>query len=448
MYCLFILVVVAMLDQADKWALPSLQSAGLQCVSCIVNDSFYDNCLEMCLDFSDTQMGVLTGPAMSIMTVIFALPLGWLADRYSRTRILTVGLCIWSTATFLSAYINKFWELAALRVLLGLGAATVNPTTASLVVDYFSEEYQSLVLSILVSMVFLGVDIGLISAVISQNFGWRIVYTVLGGFGIGMAPIVGLTVWDPYIKREINAKTEQKKNYSVLEVIKHIFKEKYMIMVFISCAIRFTGGYSLGVWMQVFYRRVFGLTPTQITAWLAVIIPVCGMSGAYTGGFLADYLHKKIRGGKAILVTISCFLGLLTSIPAFLYPDYKLSFAFLALSFFTAEMWNGPALSIVCDQAKPGMVSSVTAIFYSIGSIGSVGPFILGFLIEQFKIIPPFHHANNAGYDPTYPMLIMVSGNYFLSFVGFCVASILMNNSTTETFCGYLTDYRNLPKNS
>lgn len=44
--------------------------------------------------------------------------------------------------------------------------------------------------------------------------------------------------------------------------------------------------------MQVFYRRVHGLEPTTIAIFMAVIVPLGGLSGSYVGGLAADKFGK------------------------------------------------------------------------------------------------------------------------------------------------------------
>jgi len=49
------------------------------------------------------------------------------------------------------------------------------------------------------------------------------------------------------------------------------------------------GGYAIGGWIQVFYRRVHGMDPSSISLSMIIINPLGGLVGSLTGGFLADY---------------------------------------------------------------------------------------------------------------------------------------------------------------
>jgi hypothetical protein len=48
------------------------------------------------------------------------------------------------------------------------------------------------------------------------------------------------------------------------------------------------GGYALGAWVQIFYRRVYDLPPATIAYYMSIIVVVGGLSACYIGGWLAD----------------------------------------------------------------------------------------------------------------------------------------------------------------
>ena len=51
------------------------------------------------LGLTDTQIGLLLGPAFAIFYATMGLPLGYLADRVKRVYIVSVGILVWSAAT-------------------------------------------------------------------------------------------------------------------------------------------------------------------------------------------------------------------------------------------------------------------------------------------------------------------------------------------------------------
>ena len=89
------------------------------------------------LGISDTQAGLLQGMAFALFYTIFGLPLGWLADRWSRKRLLSIGMTVWSVMTATCGLASSFLLLFLARVGVGIGEATLNPCAASMISDYF-----------------------------------------------------------------------------------------------------------------------------------------------------------------------------------------------------------------------------------------------------------------------------------------------------------------------
>ena len=79
------------------------------------------------LGLTDTQIGLLLGPAFAIFYVLMGLPFGWLADRKRRTFIVAAGLAIWSAATAVSGLVRSFLGLFIARMSVGVGEASLSP---------------------------------------------------------------------------------------------------------------------------------------------------------------------------------------------------------------------------------------------------------------------------------------------------------------------------------
>lgn len=218
-----------------------MQIAGLQCLSCGGDDpEFTKKCNQECLDISDSQMGFLIGPAFSITGVVAGLPIGWIADHVKRVRVLLIGLILWSLATLCSAFVQGYYELAVLRMLLGVGTAALNPTAFSLLSDYFAPAYRSFIMSIFQSAIYLGQDVGLLMGIVAQYYSWRVVFFILGLPGLICAIPFYFTVLEP--KRgvhEIVANYEDVDNVprvptsrNLFEVINsHFFLNLYLLPI-------------------------------------------------------------------------------------------------------------------------------------------------------------------------------------------------------------------------
>ena len=95
------------------------------------------------LGLTDTQIGLLLGPAFAIFYATMGLPLGWLADRKSRVKIVAVGIAVWSIATAASGLARNFSQMFIARMSIGVGEATLSPCAMSIISDSFPPEKRS-----------------------------------------------------------------------------------------------------------------------------------------------------------------------------------------------------------------------------------------------------------------------------------------------------------------
>lgn len=168
-YVLSVLVVVYILNFIDR-----------QILSILAVDIKRD------LELTDGQLGFLGGAAFAVFYALFGVPLGRLADRWHRVRLLTIGLVLWSAMTAVSGLARNYASLSLARMGVGIGEATASPTAYSLISDYFPPRKRGTALAIYSSGLYLGGGVSLlIGAKISQN--WNEAYP---GGGIG-----GLVGW-------------------------------------------------------------------------------------------------------------------------------------------------------------------------------------------------------------------------------------------------------------
>ena len=85
---------------------------------------------------SDTELAWL-GTTFLLLYAAVGVPLGRWSDRGNRSRILTVGVTVWSFLTALSGMAQNFWQMACLRLTVGVGEATCARAANSLIGDMF-----------------------------------------------------------------------------------------------------------------------------------------------------------------------------------------------------------------------------------------------------------------------------------------------------------------------
>jgi MFS family permease len=135
------------------------------------------------LAVDDAQLGFLYGTAFAIFYTIFGIPLGRLADRWYRGRLMAIGLAVWSAMTTLSGLASTYSQLAVARVGVGVGEASASPAAFSMLAGYFPKQRRALAMAIYSSGVYLGMGLSLpIGGSISAA--WDRAYTAAAPFGL------------------------------------------------------------------------------------------------------------------------------------------------------------------------------------------------------------------------------------------------------------------------
>lgn len=165
-YVLSVLVVVYILNFIDR-----------QIISILAVDIKAD------LGLTDADMGFLGGAAFAVFYALFGIPLGRLADNWSRVKLLSVGLALWSTMTALSGFARNQVSLSFARMGVGVGEATASPTAYSLISDYFPKRQRATALAIYSSGLYIGGGVSLfIGALIVKA--WNEAYPGGGPLGL------------------------------------------------------------------------------------------------------------------------------------------------------------------------------------------------------------------------------------------------------------------------
>ncbi|NJS14316.1 MAG: MFS transporter [Sphingopyxis sp.] len=183
-YVLSVLVVVYILNFIDR-----------QIVSILAVDIQRD------LNIDNSDMGFLMGAAFGVFYALFGIPLGRLADNWSRVKLLSIGLALWSAMTALSGFSKNFLQLGLARMGVGIGEATASPSAYSLISDYFPKRQRATALAIYSSGLYIGGGASLfIGALIKQNWdrafpgggplglvGWQAAFVAVGLPGLLVA---------------------------------------------------------------------------------------------------------------------------------------------------------------------------------------------------------------------------------------------------------------------
>jgi ABC-type branched-subunit amino acid transport system ATPase component/predicted MFS family arabinose efflux permease len=134
--------------------------------------------IQRSLHLSDMMLALVRG-LPGILVVFAALPLGLLADRRSRTRLVAVTSVLWSVAMLASGLVLSTWQFVLTRVGVGVGKGNF-PITTAVLTDQYPVGGRTRVLGANnLANPLAGLLGPLLAGGIAHYFGWRATFVVL-----------------------------------------------------------------------------------------------------------------------------------------------------------------------------------------------------------------------------------------------------------------------------
>lgn len=352
------------------------------------------------LGLSDTQLGLMGGLAFAMLYSTLAVPIAWLADRVSRTWIMTAALTLWSGFTMVCGLATGFWSLFLARVGVGFGEAGGVAPAYSLVSDYFPKEQRARALAAYSFGIPLGSSLGtLFGGLMAAYVDWRWAFLAVGGAGVLLAPVFKWVVKDP-VRGGMDGATHASvvaPAPSFMAVVRTVLPKPTFWLLAVGAACSSVCGYGVAFWLPSFFIRSMGLTLAQTSVYYGLIQFFGGIAGIWLGGMLADRLGARNRGAYAFTPAM-CFL---VALPIFLLAmntsNLSLAFALFLVPTGLNLAWLGPIVTAVQHLAPPNMRSTTSALFLLVNNLFgiAVGLWIFGFLSD---LLAPTYGAESMRY--------------------------------------------------
>jgi MFS family permease len=251
---------------------------------------------------SDSAISLLQGPAFTVIYVLASLPLGRLADRINRKRLITAGATTWAIGATLCAWAPNFNLLLAARILVGVSEATLIPTAVSMIADSFQSHRRGTAFGVFAMATVVGGPLGISAGGIlldQANSGlfsswpligalppWRTVLVMFGLVGL-IAPLLLLTVKEP-----ARIVATDSAPGSVRDFIKE--NGRSLLPLYLGCGLLAIGDYGLVSWAPSVLIRRFEWRPDAVGVAFGFITALAGILGAFSGGTLSDLAERRM----------------------------------------------------------------------------------------------------------------------------------------------------------
>jgi MFS family permease len=370
------------------------------------------------LHIPDSGLGLLGGVSFGLFYAFLGVPLGTLADRWSRTGTIMLGVSVWCLATAACGFATTFSMLLAVRIFVGAGEAALAPASYSLIHDIFPPTQLARAMSVFQLGAVLGagvafVTIGLIYAplvdgaaaslpIVGSLQPWQQTFLVVALPGIVLLPLL-TTIPEPARGIRVASQSSEPAQSAVPYSVEattpppavadeprglagaFATNPRFYLLLFTATSGILTVNYALLSWMPSVMVREFQRSVAGAGTIYGMLVLIASGAGLLFGGWLGDYLHARDRHAGYCWIPLVSSAIILPLVFALSWCDKWISLlVILSVTHFATGLPIGavPALiQLRTPRSARSRVSSVYVLVINLFGLG-VGPAIVGFLAQ------------------------------------------------------------------
>ncbi len=333
----------------------------------------------------DTMLGLL-GTSFTLIYALAGIPLGRLADRYQRTKILAGGVFVWSLMTGASGLAWSFMSFFVIRMAVGVGEASCAPAANSMIGDLYPSQKRARAMGVFM----LGLPLGIllcyaVVGAIAQKYGWRMPFVVAAVPGIIVAAIAYFLTEPARGSQEIHRSNDKQR---INNPIRKILSIPTIWWIIASGATVNFASYAMNTFLATMLIRYHSISIAEAGVLASLVLGVTGLIGLMAGGWLADRLHATFPRGRLMLAAISMLIaapllyfglsqpkGELALLTVFLFVGWMLFFVYYVAVY--------PALQ---DVIEPQLRATAMAVYFFFQYVlgAAFGTVVTGALSDYF----------------------------------------------------------------
>jgi MFS family permease len=341
---------------------------------------------------TDTQLGWLN-TAFTILYGVVGVPLGLLADRVSRKKLLAVGIAIWAVLTACTRWVYNYPFLVFTRLGVGVGEATAAPTATSWIGDLFPPERRARPLALFM----LGVPVGgalsyFFSGAIAQRFGWRAAMIVAAAPALLLVPLL-LLLKEP----ERGASESHASRGASVASVWEVLRVPTFWIIAISGALVNFNLYVVALFFPALFGRTYHMNVAQAGLTMGIMYSIGGVLGGWVAGVFGDRLVRGSGSGRMKIAALAALLAVPLSYFGIRqgYGSISLAVPLLTLAYGLLNMYYGLVYAAIQDIVAPALRGTTMALYFLVMYLSgaSWGTVIIGKMSDRFAL----HAAHLAG---------------------------------------------------
>jgi len=315
---------------------------------------------------------------------------GYLADRYSRRRVIAGSLFVWSAVTWVTGHVTTYDQLLTTRAVMGISEAFYMPAALALIADFHLGPTRSRAVGLHQMGIYAGVIVGGFSGYLadSPTFGWRTAFTACGVVGVLYAVPLFLFLRNP----PGPAGAADRQHTSPGRALRELLGNGSFILLVLYFTLPALAGWIVRDWMPAILKAEFGIGQGKAGVSATIYWQAAAIVGAIGGGWLADRWMRRSERGRIFVSAI----GMSLIVPAVFGLGYApqtgllwVAIAFLILFGLGWGFFDSNNMPILCQVARPDLRATGYGIM-NLVSISCGGFADWGFGILRDRHVPLF----------------------------------------------------------
>jgi MFS family permease len=353
---------------------------------------------------SDTQVGLLQGLTFAVFYCTLGIPMGLLADRFSRRWLVAIGVFLWSLMATACGLASSWVHLVIARMGVGVGEAALSPAAYSMIGDAFPRERLGRALAVYNTGISVGSALalilgGLVVNAVSQSGAsytlpllgevraWQIVFIVTGAPGLLLCFLI-FTVREPVRRGLLRAASGAAvAPVRFAETLRFTWERRgFFVVFFVAVGLLSIIGYGYLGWLPVALNRRFDMPIGDLAIINGLFTLFFNTTGIFMAGRIADALAARgIRDAALRVCNVIAAANGVWGTLGLLMPTLPLALAALALMAFTMSAYTGLvplAINLVTPNQMRGQVAAIYLLVNNLIGLG-IGPALMPFVSDH-----------------------------------------------------------------
>ena len=339
--------------------------------------------------------GYYGGLLFALFLIGWGLAFLWgpLADRYGRVRTLMLTILWYSVFTFLGALARNVWELAAFRLLSGIGIGGEWAMGGTFVAEEWPEDRRKMAAGWMHTGYYVGILLAaVLNYLIGSRYGWRAMFAV-GGTPALLVAFIRYGVTEP---RRWERKIRSLGRWGMLQAFVELFAPEFRRRTILNCAYVLVS--IVGLWAGSVYvpasvtylanrAGIMGAAAARMASWGTMLLSVATVLGCIVLPPMAERWGRRATLAiyfAIMLATIAIGFGYVYYLPQNALPWFMVCLFFLGVggaNFAMYTLW-------LPEQYPTECRASAFALATSIGRFAGAGiTFLVGAGVAHYHSI-------------------------------------------------------------